>query len=165
MAATVVIHCWTGSPLSDGGAITGGVDLCSADNCAYSSTNRIANPIIVGDYSYEKWLRAHITADPDHWIGYFKIWGDGEVQENTVLKYGSTSTAAAPTDEPSTIAVNDFTSAVEGSKGTWDATVRNLADLAISPYTDFLVFQLYVNASATPGDWTPETVYYEYQEA
>ena len=49
MAATVEIHCWSGNPLTDGGAIAGGADLCSDDNCAFSAANRIANPIMINN--------------------------------------------------------------------------------------------------------------------
>ena len=165
MAASVEIHCFSGSPLSDGGAIIGGADLCSDDNCVFSAANRIANPLISGSYSFEKWLRLKVTAMPDTWIGYLKIWGDGTIQTNTTLRFGPTAVAADPVLTPSIVAINDFTIAVVGSKQAWDLTVRTVADLGISPWTDYLVFQLFIAAAATSGDWTAETVFYEYLEA
>lgn len=165
MAAVVEIHCWAGNPLSDGGAIVGGGDLSSADNCDYSPANRIANPLNPSTYSYEKWFRAHITTDPDNWIGQFKVWGDGGMPANSVLRVGSASAGVAPVSTPSIIAVNDFSLYLIGAKGVWDLTVRTPADLALSPYTNFLVFQLYIQSAFVPGDWGPEIVYYEYQEA
>lgn len=165
MAATVVIHCWSGSPLADGGAIVGGADLSSEDNCDYSAANRIANPLNPATYSYEKWLRAHVTANPDNWIGNFRIWSDGGMPLNSILKVGSSSSGLVPTRNPSIVAVNDFALMTALAKGVWDLTVRNLGDLGASPYTNFLVFQLYIQSGFTPGDWGPEIVYYEYQEA
>ena len=131
----------------------------------FSAANRIANPIIAGAYSYEKWLRLKVTGMPDTWIGYLKIWGDGTVQTNTTLKYGPTAVGVAPVQTPSIVAINDFTIAIAGAKKTWDLTVRTVADLGVSPWTDYLVFQLYAAAAAASGDWTAETVYYEYLEA
>jgi len=164
MVAVVSIHVWNGDPLADSGAIAGGIDLISADNANYDASNRASHPITIGQNSFEKWLRAHITSDPDNWIGHFKIWGDGGVDTGTTLRYGSTGTGAEPTSSASTVAVTDFTTAVSGSKGNWDAAVRDLASLAVSPYSDFLVLQLQTSVAASPGDWTTETINYEYQE-
>jgi len=165
MVATIEVHCWYGSPIADGGAIAGGADLSSEDNCAYSAANRAAHPIALGMNSFEKWMRVKITGAPDNWIGQFKVWGDGAVYAGTTLKYGTTGTGTAPTNDPSIVAVNDFTTAVAGTKGVWDLTVRTPAMIAIDPWTNYLVFQLLVAAGATPGAWTPEVIYYEYMEA
>ena len=164
MVATVSLHVWNSSPLADSGAIVGGIDLISADNADYDAANRASHPITVGQNSYEKWIRAHITVDPDNWIGHFKIWGDGGVDAGTTLRYGSTGMGVEPTASASVVAVTDFTTAVVGTKGSWDATVRDLADLAISPYSTFLVLQLQTSVAAAPGDFTTETMNYEYQE-
>jgi len=161
MAATVEWHVFTGSPLSDDGVMGAGQDLCSDDNDAYSSANRTANPIILGDYSYEKWMALKITVAPDNWISTFQLWGDGTIAANTTLKVGSTVSDAPPTDDPSTVAVNDFYTMLVGSKYLWDNTVYTLVD----DFTKYLVWQLYVGALATPGNWGPYTVYYEYTEA
>ena len=165
MVATVVPHIWYDDPLTDGGALVGGADLSSADNAEYSAANRIAHPLTPATYSYEKWIRAHITANPDNWIGQFKVWGDGSVPANSRLRVGTASAGVAPVITPSVIAVNEFYLMTSAAKGVWDLTPRTVADLATSPYTNFLVFQLYVNSSFTPGDWGPEVIYYEYQEA
>ncbi len=165
MVASVSVHIWYGDPLADGGALSGGADLSTADNAEYSAANRIAHPLTPGSYSYEKWLRAHIDSDPDNWIGYFKVWGDGSMPANSTLRVGTATAGVAPVITPSVIAVNDFSAMLSTAKGVWDLTVRTVADLAISPYTNFLIFQLYAAAAFSPGDWGPEIVYYEYQEA
>lgn len=165
MVATVAIHCWSQNPLVDGGAIAGGADLSAADNCEYSAANRIAHPLTPSSYSYEKWLRAKVTSMPDNWIAGFKIWGDGSMPANSVLRVGSVGGALFPVRTPSVIAVNDFSTMVVAAKGVWDLTTRTVANLGASPYTFFLVFQLYIQSAFAPGDWGPEVVYYEYQEA
>jgi len=165
MAATVDIHCYCGSPLADDGAIAGGADLCSADNCEYSAANRTTNPIILGDYSYEKWLRAHVSVLPDNWLGRFYYWGDGDIPVGTTLRAGVTAATPDPVNVPSIIAVNDFSLFTDLYRGVWDNAVYSVADLTADPHIDnFLVFQLYASDTAIPGEWGPEVVYYEYQE-
>jgi len=161
MAATVEWHVFTGSPLADDGAMGAGQDLCSTDNDAYSSANRTANPIIVGDYSYEKWMALKVTVAPDNWISSFKLWGNADIALNTTLRVGSTATGAAPVDTASTVATNDFYGFTSLAKYTWDSDVYTL----LNAFTKYLVWQLQVGALATPGDWGPYTVYYEYTEA
>ena len=164
MAATVTINVFTGAVPTDQGALVGGIDLCSADNALYSAANRIANPLFPDSYSYEKWLAPEVTVDPDNWIGLFKIWGDGAVEADTTLRYGTTATGAQPVNSASVIAAIDFTLVVALSKGWWDNSTKTPAQNAIDPYFDFLVLQLYVHATKTAGDWGPEVIYYEYQE-
>ena len=161
MAATVEWHCFTGAVPTDDGVIGLGLDLCSADNDAYSAANRTANPVILSEYSYEKWMDLKITAAPDNWISTFRIWGDGTIAANTTLRAGSILAGAQPVDTVSIVAVNDFNAMVVLSKWTFDATVYTL----INSWTKFLVFQLYAGAAAAPGDWGPYTVYYDYTEA
>jgi hypothetical protein len=166
MAATISIHCWAGDPLSDGGAIAGGADLCSDDNCEYSGINRTNNPITRGEYSYEKWLLVHVTVSPANWIGRFKVWGNGgEIPIGTTLRVGAVNIASAPIAEASSVAVNDFSTILVGNKFVWDNSVYTPDDLFYSPQIDYyLVFQLYASAAAVAGDWGPVTVNYEYQE-
>ena len=165
MAASVEIHVYNGDPIADAGALVSGIDLISADNADNTPANRIAHPLTIGQRSYEKWLKPHVSVDPDNWIGQFKVWGDGAVDANTQLLYGTTAVGVAPTINPSSVAVNDFTTAVVGTKATWDLNIKTPAQLALDNTFRYLVLQLSVGASATPGDWTTETIYYEYQEA
>jgi len=164
MAATVTINVFTGATPTDQGALVGGIDLCSDDNALYSAANRIANPLYPDSYSYEKWLAPEVTVDPDNWIGLFKVWGDGDVDTNTTLRYGTTASGAQPVNTASSIATIDFTLVVAGSKGWWDNSTKTPAQIALDAYFAFLVLQLYVSPSCVAGDWGPETIYYEYQE-
>jgi len=142
------------------GAVSG-IDFESADNAVNSLDNRKTNPITVSENSYEKWLRARVDAAPDNYVRAFKVWGDGGVQANTALYYGITGTGITPVATKSAVAVHNFDAQVVGAKATWDDTEY----AAETDLTDFLVFQLCTVATATPGNWTQETINYEYEEA
>jgi hypothetical protein len=139
-----------------------GIDLISADNATNSSANRAANPITAGENSFEKWIKARVGATaPDNYVKLFKVWGDGAVQAETTLKYGVTATGATPTASASSVATTDFANAVVGSKATWhDGELTAEGHL-----TDYLVLQLQTTPSAAAGNWTQETINYQYTEA
>jgi len=161
MAATLTLHCYTGSAAgTESGAVTG-IDLISADNATNSLANRQANPITVGTRSYEKWLKLKITATPANAVSNFLVWGDGAVMSSTTLFVkGAQITGVTPTNASSTVATNNFATYTSSNKLTW----------AAGPYTNtndttqYLVFQLQVDATAGPGNWTQETVSYSYDE-
>jgi len=161
MAATVTIRVQYGEAPGTMSDAVSGIDLCSADSAVNSEENRASNPVSLGARSYEKWLRARVDEAPDNYVKDFKIWGDGACQENTELYYGITDTYTTPTDGNSSVAVTSFETAVSGSKATWDESeLTEVGDL-----TDYLVLQLDVGGSATPGNWTQETLNYQYTEA
>lgn len=160
MAATVTIRVLTGAGESMSDAVSG-IDLISADNDTNSLANRTSNPITAGSRSYEKWLQARVDVAPDNYVKEFKVWGDGTVQAETTLYYGVTGTYAEPTSGDSAVATTDFTNAVSGAKATWhNGELSGVGDL-----TDYLVFQLDTTVSAAAGNWTQETINYEYKEA
>jgi len=161
MAATVSIRVNTGASAGTESNTVTGIDLISADNATNSLDNRQANPITAGDQSYEKWLTAKVDVAPDNYVENFQVWGDGNVQTETTLFVGVTSTGATPTNSDSTVATNDYTTYTSGNKFAWHATQMT----GIGSTTDFLVLQLDTSASATAGNWTQETMNYSYDEA
>lgn len=159
MTATVSIRVYTGTNAGTQSGAQTGIDFISADNATNSSGNRTSNPIVAGNNSYEKWLKARVDAAPDNSVGNFKFWTDGGVAANTTLYAGVTATGATPTASNSSVATTDATTYVSGSKLTWHAgTLTTIGDL-----TDYLVLQLRTSASATQGNWS-ETLNYSYDE-
>lgn len=161
MAASLQLSVQTGS---GAGAATDGVagaDMISADNALNSLANRQANPIIVGGYSYEKWLRLKIVTAPANAIAAAKIWGDGAVQASSTLWFtGNYATYQQGTTGASTIANTTFINFTSGNKANWDTGTYSMT----GSYTKYSVFQLQIGADSAPGNWTTETVSYSFDE-
>ena len=161
MAATVTIRVYTSTNAATESGAVSGIDLISADNATNSPANRSANPITAGSRSYEKWIKARVDVAPDNYVNNFELWGDGAVQSSTTLYLGKTNTGVTPTDSDSTVATNNWTSYLTGSRFAWHAT--NMT--GIGSTTDYAVFQLDVDSDAAAGNWTQETINYSYDEA
>jgi hypothetical protein len=161
MAATLGLHVYTSTNAATESGVVTGIDLISDDNATNSLANRQTNPITVNTNSYEKWLKLKISATPDNSVSNFLVWGDGGVDTSTTLYVaGNQITGVTPTATTSTVATNDFTLYTSTNKLTWDAgPYTNTNDT-----TNYLVFQLSVDADASPGNWTQETVSYSYDE-
>ncbi len=160
MAASLSLRVYTAGGPTESSAVTG-VDLISADNATNSLANRQANPITVNTRSYEKWLKLKVDTAPANGVTNFKIWGDGAVQSSTTLYFTANYvTYHQGTTAASTIANTTFTNFTTNNKATWDAASYS----ATNATTKFVVFQLDVAATATPGNWTQETVSYSYDE-
>lgn len=160
MAATVTIRVFTSTNAGTMSGAVSGIDLISADNATNSLANRQANPITAGGRSYEKWTKARVDVAPDNAVENFQAWGDQAVQSSTTLKVGKTDTGVTPTNTTSTVATNDWTGYGSGSKFAWHAGQLT----GVSSTTDYLVFQLFVDADAAAGNWTQETINYSYDE-
>jgi hypothetical protein len=161
MTAALSVRVYTGSAAGTESAAVTGIDLESADNATNSLANRQANPINVGGQSYEKWLKLKIDTAPANAVANFKIWGDGAVMTSTTFFWtGAYVTGTTPVATVSSIANTNFTGFTSGNKGTWDTNSYS----ATNATTRFSVFQLAVDATAGPGNWTQETVNYSYDE-
>lgn len=161
MAATIQVSVQTGA--SAGSATDGvaGIDLESADNATNTLANRQANPITVGNNSYEKWVRLKVATAPANAVTNFKIWGDGAVDTSTTLRFTAAYvTYQQGTTALSTIANTTFTNFTTNNKATWDSASYT----ATGSYTKYCVFQLQTDATAGPGNWTQETISYSYDE-
>lgn len=160
MAAVISVRVYTGTnAATESGAVTG-IDFISADNATNSLANRQANPITVGSNSFEKWLKLKVDTAPSNSVSNFLIWGDGGVQANTTLMWGTTATGATPTASASSVATTNFNTCTSGAKCTWHSgslTTQNST-------TQYSVLQLQVAGGASPGNWTQETINYSYDE-
>lgn len=161
MVATLDLRKYTGASAGTESAVVTGADLSSADNATNTLGNRQANPIVVGTNSYETWLKLKISVVPANAVTNFKVWGDGAVASNTTLMWiGERVAGATPVTTTSSIALTDFTTCTSGAKCTWDTASYS----ALNATTKYIVFQLQVGGSATPGNWPTETVSYSYDE-
>ena len=161
MAATLSVRVYTGSAAGTESAAVTGVDFESADNATNTLANRQANPITVGNNSYEKWLKLKVDAIPANAVTNFLIWGDGAVMTSTTLNFTAAYvTGTTPTTAASSIANTTFTNFTSTNKATWDSTSYT----ATNATTKYTVFQLAVAASAGPGNWTQETISFSYDE-
>lgn len=162
MAATVTLRVDYGAGPTTSAAISG-IDLISADNANNSLANRVANPITIGNRSYEKWVKAYIEVAPDNKVENFQVWGDGAVDAGTTLYIGSTGSAnyTTPVATASAVAPTDFTVCTSGSKFSWSS--GSIHD--VGAVSDYLVVQLLAEAGASVGNFTTETFSYSFDES
>ena len=161
MAATLTLRVYTSTNAGTESSSVTGIDLISADNATNSLANRQANPITVGTNSYEKWLKLKVDAAPANEVTNFKIWGDGAVQTSTTLNFTANYiTGTTPVNTASSIANTTFVNFTSGNKATWDTASYS----ATNATTKYAVFQLVVDATCGPGNWTQETISYSYDE-
>jgi hypothetical protein len=78
----------------------------------------------------------------------------------TLVWTGSYTTGVTPVNTTSSIANTTWVNFTAGNKGTWDAATYS----ATNATTRYAVFQLQVDATAGPGNWTQETINYSYDE-
>lgn len=161
MAASLSLRVYTSTNAATQSSAVTGIDFISADNATNTLANRQANPITVGTASYEKWLKLYIDTAPANGVTNFKIWGDGAVQTSTTLYFtGNYVTGVTPTATTSTVANANFTTYTSNNKATWDTTSYS----ATGSVTRYVVFQLAVDSTCGPGNWTQETISYSYDE-
>lgn len=161
MAATVTVRVFTGAGAGTMSDPVSGIDLISASNALNSGANRVTNPVGIGTYSYEKWIKLRIDVAPVTNLYNILVWGDGVIQPQTKLFYGFTEVGAAPVNTPSTIAVNDFSELTAGNPASWDKGPFT----AIGVIDTFLVLQLYADYyDLLKGAWTQEEISYSYEE-
>lgn len=162
MAATLQLAVSYGSSPTIDAPVTG-IDLISADNSTNTLANRQANPITVGTYSYEKWIRLKIAATPTNYVQSFKVWFNSTVDTSTTLFFTGAFVTYYQASTRTTIANVDATGFTSGNKATWDLAQYTAAQTGA--YTKYLVLQLGVASTAGPGNWTQQTVNYSYDEA
>lgn len=161
MAAGISVRVYTAAAAGTESAAQSGIDLMGADGATNSLANRVANPIVAGQKSYEKWIRLYIDSAPDNQIDNQKAYMDGAVEASTHLYWGTTATGVTPTSADSSVATNDATSYTSGAQFTWDT--NSLTGVG-SKSGFFLVIQLDVDNDALAGNWTQETLTYSYDE-
>lgn len=161
MPATIVLLACTGTNAATETEVTG-ITMRAND----SAVNDTANPIVIPsaslNRSYEKWLRWKCTGAPSNQVTNFKYWGPGSVPATgTILYDGTTASGATPVASDSATAVTqqDTNHYSSGTALTVGGTLININDKS-----NFLVLQLDVASTASPGSISQQTHNYSYDE-
>ena len=168
MVATIDLHVYTGVNAGTESATVTGIDLISADNATNSSGNRTTNPVTAGTNSFEKHLRLKLGVAPANAVTNFLFWTDGAGTANVGLRAkaavgtgGATPGTGDTTPTATTMTGDtDAYAATSGAKVQWDAASYS----TLNNVTKALLLQLQPTGSATPGNWTQETINYSYDE-
>jgi hypothetical protein len=168
MTATLTLRVNTGtSPGSLSQAQTG-IDLETADNSTNTLANRQSNPITVPSgaasaFSYEKWCLLRVDVAPANFVQNFKAYsaqgGTGGAGTGVTLEgeFAVTSyTTPVTTDRVGATALPT----TSGAAGTWDSSQYS----SVAQVTKYLVLQLTVLSTASPGNMAQATVNYTYDE-
>lgn len=112
-------------------------------------------------YSYEVWLRFRCDVAPDNQVDNFKIWTTGTLPSGQRITINSTAVTEyqEPTDQKSTqgtrTSITDYT---DSNKLSIGGTLT-----AVGDHSDFMVFQLEVDAGVDPAEYD-FTIFYSYDE-
>jgi hypothetical protein len=165
MAATVEIDEANGA----GETLTHNITNSNMGSADEVNTDPVANPVIPGNNTFEKWQKVHVTAmGGSSLIDNLKIWRTGSLGANATHKtnariaaYGGAETFATPTDASSSVAGQAMpTSApVSANLGIGGALNGSLNSTGSS---DYLVHQIQTTGSAVAG--STSTMNYQYDE-
>jgi len=161
MAATIILLGCTGTNAATEATITG-LMMRSNDSVALTKTNPITIPSGAAAHSFEKWLRFKCTVAPSNQCTNFRYWGPNTTPGTGLTLFaGTTDTGATPTASDSSVATTqqDTNYYDTSHQLTIPGTLVNVNDKS-----DFLVLQLDVANSASPGDITQQTHNYSYDE-
>jgi hypothetical protein len=161
MAATITIQGCTGENAATEATITG-LMMRANDAVTVTKANPITIPAEGTAYSFEKWIRFKCTAAPDNQVANFKYWGPNTPPGTGLVLYaGTTDTGATPVATDSSVATTQqdtnyydtsHTLAIGGTLTTEDDE------------SDYLVLQLDVGSTASPGDIAQQTHNFSYDE-
>lgn len=160
---TISVHWYTFPTGPHPGGTVGPIiamDFITANNGLSTPENRVAYPIPIGGYSYEKWLNLYFTADAGETLSNFRVYGEGPLLNPTTMIYcGVTDTWATPTDDASDVAQTRWA----------EVTPENPLVLGEGSFTvsgwmpNYLVLQLYGDYyQLNKGSWGPEQIIAEW---
>lgn len=164
MAATVEIDEANGA----GEDIThdiGDTDMGSVDE---ADLDPVANPVVPGENTYEKWQQFHVTAmGGSSEINNLKVWRTGSLGGSAVhvtnareSTYGGAETYAEPTDSDSTVATQTMpTSEPSGANLGIGGSLSG--SLTATGTSDYLVHQIQTDSSDTEGSTSTLNLQYD----
>jgi hypothetical protein len=163
MAATVTLRVLTGAARATVSTAITGFAFLSSDAYDNSSSNMNANPITIGNLSYEKAIAACIDASPANKVENFQAWSDGTFDTGTCVLIGSCADSLETNiNTTSGVALTDLSGNQTGCTFLWDSGSYATLNSCI---TNLLVFQMDTNSSTgSPGNWTQETISWSYDE-
>lgn len=161
MSATITIIGCTGASAATEATITA-LMMRSNDSVAVTKANPITIPTGATVHSFEKWLRFKCTVAPSNQCTNFKYWGPNTIPGTGLLLFaGTTDTGATPTASDSSIATTqqDTNYYDTSHQLAITGTLVNVND-----ETDYVVLQLDVANTASPGDIVQQTHNYSFDE-
>lgn len=143
----------------------GDTDMGSTDA---ANLDPVANPVIAGDNTFEKYQKLHVTAmGGSSLIDNLKIWRSGALGGSATHVTNARETSydrkeyVAPTDANSTVATQTMpTSEPSGANLGINGSLSG--SLAAAGYSDFLVHQIQTDAGDVAG--STSTLNYQYDE-
>ena len=176
MAATVLIERWTGSGAGTGADITGGTTrMKQADNGTADTNNPV--PAVTTSWSFWVSTRLHITVAPSNLVNNLKWYSDGvsagtgltvnaakaSTGTNSGYRYATTAGAVALNNTNHTGL--DVASPTDASTYTSGSPLSLTGSSATTGMIgDFLIYQLAVTSSASPGAMSARTYTWSYDE-
>jgi len=167
MAATVEVDEENGKSSSP--ALTHNVSNSNMGSVDASNLNPIANPIVPGKNSFEKWQLIHvIDMGTSSTINNIRVWRSGSLGANAIHLTNASSSAyrgeakyRTPTDSTSPFAIFPMPTSIPGSAnlGIGGSLTGSLTK---SGYSDFLVHQIQTTEAALAGSTT--VMNYQYDE-
>jgi len=162
------------------------IDICESNTGGETVSHDVANinfgsndsteiviatyPINRGDYSYEKWLRYHVSnLSGSNQIDNLQVWLTGSADTGIVHLTNLSGTVqddayATPIATVSTLAtiampITDPGAANIGKSGSTATPLDTTGQ-----YSDYIVTQVETQGSAAPGDQTSRNWYFQYDE-
>lgn len=165
MAATVEICESNGA----GETITHNITNSNMGSTDAAALDPVANPVVPGNNTYEKWQRFHVTAlGGSSKIDNLKVWRTSALGANAThltnartSAYGGAATYATPTAASSSTATQAMPTATPGTANLGIAGSLS-GSLTGTGYSDYLVHQIQTTGSAIAG--STSTMNYQYDE-
>lgn len=176
MPATVLIREKNGAGQTATDKTSGTIRFKKADNATVDLNNPLVVPTSLTEYSYEKWLRLHISAGSFTQVSNLRAYTDGSSGYGTgiklwVLPRGAYVTPVIPStsnDPPqhSAVALVNAFSYTSGSPLDLDAINTGPFDSTGLPKDigDYAVFVMEVETGATQGVKTAESLVFSWDE-
>lgn len=176
MAATVLIREKNGAGQTATDKTSGTVRFKKADNATVDLNNPLVVPTSLTEYSYEKWLRLHISAGTFTQVSNLRVYTDGASGYGTGIKlwvlpiatYATPVIPSTSNDPPQHSAVsfvNAFTY-TSGSPLDLDALNTGPFDSTGVPKDigDYSMWVMEVETTATQGVKTAESLTFSWDE-
>lgn len=164
--ATVEIDERNGAPA---GTLTHNITDTDMGSTDAVNLDPVANPVVAGDNTYEKWQQIHVTAlGGSSAIDNLKIWRTGALGGTAThltnareTTYGGNPTYATPIATASTIATQAMPT-TEPSGANLGIAGSLTGSLTAVGSSDYLVHQIQTNGADTAG--STSTMNYQYDE-
>lgn len=165
-AATVEIDERNGAPA---GTLTHNITDTDMGSTDAANLDPVANPVVPGDNTYEKWQQIHVTnMGGSSLIDNLKVWRTGALGGSAVhvtnartSSYGGAATYATPTASDSSVATQTMPTAEPGSANLGIGGSLS-GSLSATGSSDYLVHQIQTDAGDVAG--STSTMNYQYDE-